>query len=279
MYLPSYTRLMLDMHKREPITGDYLSIGRQTAGFTFEEAAEFLRQEGISPQLDVPVFPDRTSAKRPDWIDDRTFFSMFCDARVRALDVSKYEQADIIHDMNKPVPSKLHNIADFIFEGSCIDNMFNPAQAMLNIDLMLKPRGRLFMVNAGSIVPKDTFVALGEEWYENFLQSNGYKDISVESWSYDHVYDPVWHKGRQTITNGSGQQLDAKHCCVVVIARKSAFRLHQATQPMQKGYEDMHRPLRRKVATAALALPIVNFFRYLPRSRKLQKTLRLFRAA
>jgi hypothetical protein len=251
MFLPGYTRLMLEMHKRQAIVGDFLCIGRQTAGFTYDEAKDFLRECGITPDLSRRVAYDYESAagkhhnavtKGDKWIDDHTFVSMFSTARVFSVDVSPYEKATIIHDMNTPIPEKYHGIANFIFEGSCIDNMFNPAQAMMNIDLMLRPNGRIFMVNAGNIVPKDTFVALGEEWYQGFLNQNKYKEVSVVTYSYDKVDDPVWTQGYPA----PGQS-----CCVVVSAKKSAIPLAKAVQPIQQGYVDMHHPKHPSVLRAA----------------------------
>lgn len=237
MFLPAYTRMLLDMHKNEPFTGTFLQIGRQTVPFTLKEAEAFLRSEGVgpSPNASVLVAFDKTAAGKPDWINDETFFELFCKAKVESLDVSPYENASIIHDMNKPIPKKFHGIADFIFEGSSIDNIFNPAQAMMNIDLMLKPGGRLFMVNAGNIVPGDTFVALGEEWYEGFLKQNGYTSISVETWTYGKVDDDVWFRGR-----------GGKGCCVIVKARKSWFP-RRTVQPIQHGYDIQHHPYKHKL--------------------------------
>jgi hypothetical protein len=256
MFLPAYTCMLLDMHKQEPFTGTFLTIGRQTVPFTLSAAWNFLKDVGIEATQDIAVESDDTVASKPGWINDRTFFKMFCSAKIESLDVSSYERASIIHNMNEPIPRKLRGIADFIFEGSSIDNIFNPAQAMMNIDLMLKPGGRIFMVNAGNVVPGDTFVALGEEWYEGFLKANNYKGISVETWAYDKVDDPVWRKGRE-----------GKGCCVVVKARKQSTWLGlKPVQPIQYGYDIQHHPhrhylnslARRVRARVSAAAPRVN---------------------
>src|SRR5689334_5517345 len=124
MFLPGYTRLMLEMHKREPISGEFLCIGRQTPGFTYNEAKAFLRECGVNWRTPRRIVYDTETAAGKHhnavtdgdkWIDDVTFVAMFSDARVSSIDVSDYENATIIHDMNSPVPPSLYGIADFIF--------------------------------------------------------------------------------------------------------------------------------------------------------------------
>jgi hypothetical protein len=46
--------------------------------------------------------------------------------------VSPYEGAEIIHDLNRPVPDKLKESADFIVDGSTLDNVFDPAMVLRN---------------------------------------------------------------------------------------------------------------------------------------------------
>lgn len=239
MFLTPITRMLLLLHKQRPITGDFLSIGKQTIRWTYDGAKAFLAAEGIQTRDVTPRYDNTTSARKNGRIDDVTFFAMFCDARVKSLDASPYEGADVIHDLCRLLPLKLYDSADFIADGSCLDNIFNPAQALLCFDRMLRVGGRLFMVNAGTMHPDNaTYSALSEEWYQLFLEANGYKDIVVQPWSYDFVMDETWIKGRSLI-KGPRYTIDSKHCQICVSATK-AKRMAKQIQPMQKQYQVLH---------------------------------------
>ena len=59
------------------------------------------------------------------------FLSGFLGARtVRALDYSDYQQADIVHDLNQPLPPELHNRFDALIDGGSIEHIFDIRQAL-----------------------------------------------------------------------------------------------------------------------------------------------------
>ncbi len=89
---------------------------------------------------------------------------MFCDADVIALDVSDYEGAEIIHDLNTPLPNKYRSVADFIFNGSCLDNLFDPAMAIKSMSKMLRPGGRVMHVEHGSPI-QGAFLCYSPEFF------------------------------------------------------------------------------------------------------------------
>lgn len=60
---------------------------------------------------------------------------------VKTMDFSDYEGAQILHDLNKPLPEKLHNSFDFILDGGTLEHVFNVAQAFTNVFDMLRPGG------------------------------------------------------------------------------------------------------------------------------------------
>jgi hypothetical protein len=64
-----------------------------------------------------------------------------------ALDVTDYEGADIVLDLGEPIPEKYCGNYDFIYNGSCLDNMFNPGVALMNLS---KPQGRIINIEAAS---------------------------------------------------------------------------------------------------------------------------------
>lgn len=60
---------------------------------------------------------------------------------VQTMDFSAYEGAEILHDLNQPVPKDLHGRFDFILDGGTLEHVFNVAQSFQNIFHMLRAGG------------------------------------------------------------------------------------------------------------------------------------------
>ena len=69
------------------------------------------------------------------------------DAKYHCLDRSNYEGALIIQDMNKVIEEKKIKEFDFIYNGSCMDNIFDPVTFLTNTTKMLKVGGRILHID------------------------------------------------------------------------------------------------------------------------------------
>ena len=133
-------------HAYCPIKGDVLFIGRQATYFTPAGLAAQLRSYGhvVDPSA---IEIDRTTVHRlPGYgeiVTDRSIFHALGIDSVKALDTSPYEGAEIVHDLNRPLPDNLKATADFIVDGSTLDNVFDPAMTLRNYAQLLRPGGRL----------------------------------------------------------------------------------------------------------------------------------------
>ena len=72
------------------------------------------------------------------------FFKMLGFDTISALDVSDYEGADYIFNLNKPVPDSMHARFDFIYDGGTLEHVFNTPMALENGVKMLKSGGVIF---------------------------------------------------------------------------------------------------------------------------------------
>ena len=122
-------------HAYRPITGDVLFIGRQATYFTPSGLAAQLRSHGHAVHSSA-IEVDRTTIHRlpghGDIVTDRSIFHALGIDGVKALDASAYEGAEIVHDLNRPLPDNLKATADFIVDGSTLDNVFDPAMTLRN---------------------------------------------------------------------------------------------------------------------------------------------------
>lgn len=185
----SIARTLAEMIMREhvyrPIRGKLLLIGRQTVQLSRREAIEMARGFGIDTggvgidDLDVDRQTVRAGQERDEeYITDDSFFRLLGATDVAWLDHSDYEGANIIHDLNLPIPGALDEYADFIIDGSTFDNVFSPGDAMRNIARLLKPGGRVFTINQASNhhLPYLIFTA---HWFLDYFVMNRFADCKV----------------------------------------------------------------------------------------------------
>jgi len=193
------TEVLLQEHKHRPITGRALMIGRQNTILTEHEVRDLLSHHGI-PVRDIAWEVDTTTIHqvgKAAHVTDRCFFAAFTDCTVEALDISDYEGAEIVHDMTTPLPAHLHGQFDLVFDGSSLDNIFDPALALMNMHRLLKPGGRLVLINFSNSHPT-AYTKLSPDWYMDFFAFQEYADAQIfvsetDSGFFNRVwqYDPL----------------------------------------------------------------------------------------
>ncbi|MCC9643542.1 class I SAM-dependent methyltransferase [Rhodopirellula sp. JC740] len=100
--------------------------------------------------------------------------------RVQSLDFSDYECASIIHDLNLPVPSDLHEAFDLIVDGGSLEHLFHVPQALENYIRMLKLGGRLVISTVANNHCGHGFYQFSPEFfYRVFAPENGFSDPQV----------------------------------------------------------------------------------------------------
>src|SRR5262249_21993955 len=117
--------------------------------------------------------------------------------RVISIDHSPYEGAEIVLDLNEPVPPEYVGMADFLIGGSTLDNVFDPPQYLKNCSRLLRPAGRLFEMDLIS-QPAHPSCLLTAAWVCDFFVVNRYDDCLVHvtegfpwaSFVHIHAYEP-----------------------------------------------------------------------------------------
>ncbi len=171
-------KMILSEHARRPITGNLVMGGRQTVVPSIEEIREYMAEFGI-PERETEFEIDQdTLAATGEGILDRNFFSMFTDAKFHSIDVTDYENAEIIHDMNYPLPDKFKGNFDFIFDGGVMDNIFNPAQFLMNCSELLRPGGRIIHSEVGSLW-RGAYSIFSADYFLDYYALNNYEDCAV----------------------------------------------------------------------------------------------------
>ncbi|SRR5258706_3153274 len=169
-------RAFLKEHRYRALLGNGLLIGRQSVLFTPDAMRDIARSESVATR-EIPFRQDEDTRGAGPMVD-YDLFASFCDLKMEALDISPYEKANIIHNMCEPVPSSLHGQYDFIYNGSCMDNLFNPTEFLKNCSRMLRPGGRFVSIEHGSAYPGG-YLLYSPDFFLDFFALNNYADALI----------------------------------------------------------------------------------------------------
>jgi SAM-dependent methyltransferase len=148
-----------------------VQIGRQTFELTVPEAVELFMRYRLPVdaflRADVEIDHSTTQVRQTGkpFVSDRAFLGALGIAEVHAVDHSDIEGADSIHNMNQPIPPSLSESADIILDGSTLDNVHDPAMALMNYNRMLRPGGRVVSINAAKPDVQGAYTGMAAEWF------------------------------------------------------------------------------------------------------------------
>lgn len=232
-------KLLINENKFRQIEGDFLCIGKQTVNVTQNDLYEtFNDLDGLTELkhlFDNEIFDTSTRHSNRTIYDHDLIRCISKNVIYNCLDRSDYEDANIIQDMNENVKSEYLEKFDFIYDGGCLDNIFNPVTFLINANKMLKPGGRIAHLNvAGSTL--GAYLMLSPEWFFSYYAINNYADckvyvaIATEDGSSRHVFDTDLYEWQPFFTRTSGYEysmIDASKSIngimfALVVAEKSS---------------------------------------------------------
>lgn len=111
------------------------TLGRQATFIPKRQLLSLLRKYRCGP-LSLPS--DRAMYFVEDYLEPLGF-------SVDAIDASDYEGANIVHDLNLPIPVELRERYDLVWDGGTLEHIFNFPVAVLNAMQMVKIGGHLFV--------------------------------------------------------------------------------------------------------------------------------------
>jgi SAM-dependent methyltransferase len=173
-----------------------LFLGTQDLAFTYRQVEAFLTARGI-PFHDVPLAERRTTnsfahVSHTDWwqykdfIHQETLVRMlgFSKEQLFTLDVDDYEHADIIHDLNQPIPDHFGQF-DLILNQGTLEHVFDIRQALWNLSDLTRVGGQIVhMVPAAFL--NHGFYNFNALLFADFYRQSG--------WIEEDLFYSVWPK-------------------------------------------------------------------------------------
>lgn len=151
--------------------------------------------------------------------------------RTDVMDISDYEGANILQDLNRPVPDELENSYDLIVDGGTLEHVYNFPVALENVMRMAKVGGHVLL-----FIPTNNYCGHGfyqvspELFFRAFAPANGFeiaRAIVQTGRHYHHVADPVDVRARVELVN-------SKMSLLMIHAVKTAHV--PMTTPLQSDY-------------------------------------------
>jgi hypothetical protein len=187
-------RLLLDEARERPFRGRLLELGKMTVYVTASELERWAAAQGATlAAAGEPELSHLPALARLGCLSDRDLFRRLGFAEVESADVSDWEGADRILDLNEPVPDALHGRYDAVFEAGTIQHVFDQPRVFANLHALLAPGGRVVHGMAPSSNHVDHgFWMYSPTLFHDFYSANGWR---IESLCF-FEFSPFWHRGR-----------------------------------------------------------------------------------
>lgn len=159
---------------------------------------------------------------------DREFFARLGIERFDVLDISGYEGANIVQDLTAELSPALCGRYDFVLNGSCLDNCFDPAAALRNISRLLAANGRVMHMEHGSDL-NGPWLMFSPGWLVDYYEANGFADVRAYAGLFrdqNELYNGPWRFLEFDGSRGGWAypppRRPGEHVMIVVTARKLA---------------------------------------------------------
>ena len=224
--------LLSSKEKRKVDFESTIMIGRQTLHLSDKQLKDCLSFFGyVSNNVADIINKDNGFAEE--------LFRLFGAKTIDSLDASGYENATIVHDLNKPISDNHKNKYDLVLDSGTIEHVFNVPVAIKSCMELTKEGGHFI-----GVYPCNNFFGHGfyqfssELFYRTLSKENGFKIIDVVVFVDDP--DPKFYSVPDT--NEEHQRmllLNSKQVYLYVVAKKINTVEIFKENPLQMDYSQL----------------------------------------
>jgi hypothetical protein len=225
------TKLLLRLKAEEFLYGKVLTLGRQRLN---------LPKRALQKNLNAYKYSvDAADLKKRNNGYCEPFLELLGAKEVHSMDVSDYEKATLLHDLNEPIADTYKRTYDTVIDSGTLEHVFNFPTAIRNCMELLQVGGHYI-----GITPCNNFFGHGfyqfspELYYRVFSKENGftvkhmYFFIDDPATSFYTVKDPAEVRERVILNNAFPSFL-------FVVAEKVSSQPVFKTTPQQSDYENI----------------------------------------
>ena len=182
-----------------------VTIGRQALSLGPRDLAHVLAAHGLLNEASAR----RNLLERlgqSEWHAEPLFHQLGA-TEVHSMDVSDYEGADILWDLNEPIPTELEARFTVLFDGGSLEHIFNAPVALTSYMRMVRPGGHLLLA-----LPANNYCGHGmyqfspEFFFSALSEQNGFTVERMIMWEEDVT--PTRILGREFTYVGKARHYD-----------------------------------------------------------------------
>lgn len=167
-------RLLLECRRAGMGFGRTLMLGRQNVYLSGSEFAALLHDMRMSDREAL------RSAVTKSGEFAEPFFKALGATTVDSMDASGFEGATLVHDLNTPVPSKLWEAYDVVYDGGTIEHVFDFPRALANSMRMVKRGGHLILhTPANNMLGHGLYQFSPELFFRVLTPLNGFERLKI----------------------------------------------------------------------------------------------------
>ena len=160
-------RFLIDASRRGTKFGEVLTFGRQDLNVFPARMVKLLEAHGFN----AAAFKGDAKALHAE----PCFLSLGA-SKVYSMDVSGFEGASFIHDLNQPIGPELNERFDVVYDGGTLEHVFNFPTALKNCMQMVRVGGRFFTHTVANNWCGHGFYQFSPElFYRALSQENGFE--------------------------------------------------------------------------------------------------------
>lgn len=186
-------RLLLDEKKKGMLKGEsILQIGRQCILFDHQTLTKYSQKHNVALAPVSPNLSFDAQYRKLGFIDDLTLFQSLGFKDVKSLDYSDFEGADIVWDLNHPIPEKYWGQFDVIYDGGTAEHVFHFPQLLSNLHLLLKEGGVIIHVSPSHNHVDHGFYMFSPQVFSAYYSANRYEILTSQIFEYSPKYNNPW---------------------------------------------------------------------------------------
>ncbi len=161
-------------------------------------------------------------------------------AQIDSMDVSNYENATILQDLNRPWPESLREKFSVVIDAGTLEHVFNFPLALKNcLDAVAIGGHFITITPANNLLGHGFYQFSPELYFRVFTKDNGFSLETVLV--YEQPWSSVWYEVADPEQVRSRVELaNSKPTYMIVCARKVAAVEVFATPPVQSDYQFMY---------------------------------------
>ena len=169
--------LLFKLSKKIKFKGSLLQVGNQDILFSSYKLLKLLKKYKYR----------KIKLNNKKKIKSEFFFKLFNLNDIKSIDINKYENADIIEDLNVPIKKKYYNNFNLIYDGGSLEHVFNISEGLQNLNKMLKPNGYIMHLLPCNNYIDHGFYSISPTLLRDFYIQNNY--IIIENYLVKQKFD------------------------------------------------------------------------------------------